>query len=164
MFFKLGAHMKQYLSSAMGMVRRAAPKLLAHFAGPLLAIIILIPSLQIGPVGDDYRVIETAQPLSVYSIIRDLYRGTLAGNLYRPLEPIALRIDYFVWKGSPWGFHFTNILLHATSAWLVSRIALLLSGSWMVATIAGVLFALHPIAAAVAGHISARNAGLVCLF
>ncbi len=148
----------------MGMVRRAAPKLLAHFAGPLLAIIILIPSLQIAPVGDDYRVIETAQPLSFHAIVRDLHRGTRGGDLYRPLEAISLRIDYFIWKGSPWGFHFTNIMLHASSAWLTSRIALLLSGSWQIAAVAGVLFALHPITGAIAGQISARNAGLVCLF
>ena len=156
--------MEQYFRQATQMIRRAVPKLLEHFAGPVLAIIVLIPSLQIGLVGDDYRVIDTAHPLSVISILKDLHLGTRGGNLYRPLEPISLRIDYFLWQGSPWGFHFTNILLHASSAWLVSRIALLLSGSWHLAAVAGVLFSLHPTTGAVAGHISARNAGLVCLF
>jgi hypothetical protein len=163
-FSKIARQMNPYLGRTTQMARRAAPRLFAHFAGPLLAIVMLIPSLQIGPVGDDYRVIETAQPLSFHAIVRDLHRGTRAGDLYRPLEPISLRIDNVIWKGSPWGFHFTNIVLHATSAWLVSRIALLLSGSWQIAVVAGVLFALHPITAATAGQISARNAGLVCLF
>jgi hypothetical protein len=155
---------KQYLSHATQMVRRAAPKLLAQFAGPLLAIIILIPSLQIGPVGDDYRVIETAQPLSPTAIIRDLHVGSRGGPHYRPLEPISLRIDHLIWNESPWGYHLTNILLHASSAWLTSRLAFVVFGSSLVAGTAGALFALHPIAASAVGQISARNSALVCLF
>jgi hypothetical protein len=158
---KLGAHMKQYF--ATGVVRRAAPKLLAQLAGPILAIIILIPSLQIGPVGDDYRVIETAQPLSFRSLIGDLHFGSQGGPHYRPLEPISLRIDHRIWGESPWGYHVTNILLHASSSWLTSQVAFAVSGSWLVAGTAGALFALHPIAASTMGQISARNSALVCL-
>jgi hypothetical protein len=155
---------KQYLSHARQMVRRATPKLLEHFAGPLLAIIILIPSLQIAPVGDDYRVIETAQPLSVSAIVRDLHLGSRGGPHYRPLEPIFLRFEYFLWKESSFGYHVTNALLHASCAWLTSRIAFTLSGSWLTAMIAGILVAVHPLAAPAVGHIAARNSLLACFF
>src|SRR6266705_5426533 len=74
-FLKLEAHVKQHLRHATQMLRRAAPKLLEHFAGPILALIILMPSLQIGPVGDDYRVIDTAHSLSVSNIVKDLHFG-----------------------------------------------------------------------------------------
>ena len=146
------------------MVRQAAPKLFAHLAGPMLAVIILIPSLQIGPVGDDYRVIDTAQPLAFHSLLSDLHLGSQGGPHYRPLEPISLRIDHRIWGDSPWGYHLTDILLHASSSWLTSQLAFAVSGSCLIAGTAGALFALHPIAASTIGQISARNSALVCVF
>ncbi|MCI0565060.1 MAG: glycosyltransferase family 39 protein, partial [Nitrososphaera sp.] len=172
---------------------------LEHFSGPLLAVWILIPSLQAGLVADDYRVIsaagglkphttigdlshdsssephsQPAQPLSdrvehflrkvVNSITYDLRHGAHSGPHYRPVEPLSFRVESFIWKGSLWGYHLTNILAHALSAWLVSRIAFSLFGSWQVAAIAGSLFALHPIAASAIAVITGRNAGFVCLF
>jgi hypothetical protein len=54
--------------------------------------------------------------------------------------------------------------MHASSTWLTSRIAFALSGSWAVGAIAGILFAVNPLTAPVAGQVSARNTGLLCLF
>jgi hypothetical protein len=146
------------------MLRPAAPKLVGHLAGPLLAIVILIPSLRIAPVGDDYRVIETAQPLSLSAIVRDLHLGSRGGPHYRPMEPIVLRFEHFLWKESPFGYHVTNVLLHALCAVLTSRIAFSITGSTVTAMIAGILFAVHPLAAPSVGHIAARNSLLVCFF
>src|SRR5215475_12724733 len=124
----------------MRMISGVIPKLLGNVVGPVAAILILLPSLNIGPIGDDYRLIDTAQPFSFHSIIRDLHLGSRGGPHYRPLEPISLRLDHLIWGESPWGYHLTNILLHASSSWLTSQVAFAVSGSWLVAGTAGALF------------------------
>ena len=62
---------------------------------------------------------------------------------YHPLVDTAFWIGHKLWGESMWGYHFLNILLHATSALLLWNILLRLQipGGWLAAAI----FALHPV-------------------
>src|SRR5204863_7758078 len=38
---------------------------------------------------------------------------------YRPVQNISYIVDYFFWNNDTWGFHLTNVLLHAVSGVLL---------------------------------------------
>ena len=145
-------------------------KISSNVFAPILAVIVLLPSLQIGAITDDYRNTETAQVLSLKSIYGDLRTGSSSGPHYRPMEPLSFRIENAInypWEKNVkvfWGYHLTNIIAHALCAWLVFQIALSIFGSRKTAVVAGILFAIHPAAAMASAWISGRTTGFVCLF
>ena len=78
-------------------------------------------------------------------------------GLYMPLTWMTLGLDYLLWGMNPFGYHLTNLLLHATNAVVFYFVALwiltlalpspserghALAGS---ASFAALLFALHPL-------------------
>ncbi|MGI9050979.1 MAG: glycosyltransferase family 39 protein [Rubrobacteraceae bacterium] len=65
-------------------------------------------------------------------------------GFYRPLFSLSFALDYAIWETNPLGYTLTNVLLHATSAVLVTLIALKLGGRWMAGLLAGLLFAVYP--------------------
>jgi protein O-mannosyl-transferase len=77
---------------------------------------------------------------------------------YQPLSWVTLGIDYLIWGMNPFGYHLTNLILHAANAvffYYVSR--RLLSIAWSIsdeagqsqlglsAAFAALLFAIHPL-------------------
>lgn len=76
---------------------------------------------------------------------------------YVPLSRLSLMLDYAMWGNNPFGFHLTNLVLHAWNAALVFAIARWLmkeaAGSDLpvkksldlAAVIAALLYALHPL-------------------
>jgi hypothetical protein len=73
-------------------------------------------------------------------------------------------IDYALWKLNPAGYHFTNILFHAFNAALVYIFILLLARSNLLALLASLIFAVHPINTEVVNSISAREDLFVTFF
>ena len=60
----------------------------------------------------------------------DLFPKVMPSHYYRPLQGLSNLIDYHLWGLTPFGFHLTNVLIHATAALLLYRlIAVLLDGS-----------------------------------
>jgi tetratricopeptide (TPR) repeat protein len=79
---------------------------------------------------------------------RVLARDVLDFN--RPVHLASLMLDAAVWGREPFGFHLTSILLHALNVvllWGVIRGLLAASGDGrdLVATLAALLFAVHPL-------------------
>ncbi len=83
-----------------------------------------------------------------------MFTSYCVGN-YTPLERLSCAVDWRVWGMNPWGFHFTNILLHSLNAVLVYFLALRIflrafeipsstSIRWAAAC-AALAFALHPL-------------------
>jgi tetratricopeptide (TPR) repeat protein len=70
---------------------------------------------------------------------------TIQSTNWNPLVWLSLEVDYAIYGLSAWGFHFTNVVLHAANALLVFLVLRRMTGavwrSWLVAA----FFALHPL-------------------
>lgn len=83
---------------------------------------------------------------------------------YRPLLYTSFSLDYLFWKENPFGYHLTNILLHAAVSLLVYLLTRRIAKSRVAAFAAGLLFAVHPVHAEAVTWISARCDLLAALF
>lgn len=83
---------------------------------------------------------------------------------YRPFFLLSLFMDYKLWGLNPFGFHLTNILIHALITMLLYFIALNFFQDRFVAFSSSLIFALHPIHTEAVTFISARTHLLAALF
>ena len=110
----------------------------------------------------------------VYVIAREnpaIGKGLLAGlpdllspfkspqfmNAWLPLSYWSLGLDHAIGGGAPWVFHLHSVLLHAVGAAMVALIARRLGASAFVAGLAGVIFAVHPIATESVAWVASRK-------
>jgi tetratricopeptide (TPR) repeat protein len=98
---------------------------------------------------------------------------TFHSSLYHPLTWLSLSVDYVLWGGEPWGYHLTNILLHALNAGLTFLLTRRLIATALgdngratssAAAFAALLFALHPMRAEPVAWVTARRDLLAAFF
>lgn len=135
----------------------------------LITFIAFLPSLGNGFNFDDDQNLERnpayrgLRPSNLQWMFTTFHMGH-----YQPLSWVTLGLDYVVWGMNPRGYHLTNMLLHAANAVLVFWLALrLLAPAWpggagatpqarsqrvvpgtallASATLAALLFAIHPL-------------------
>src|SRR5262249_33777424 len=109
-----------------------------------------------------------------------LFLDSLSAH-YRPVQNISYILDYFFWNTDEFGFHLTNVLLHASSAILLFFLLLQLFASFfgknfsetgarsvnwisIAAFLAALLWAVHPVHSAAVDYISGRADSLAFLF
>lgn len=85
------------------------------------------------------------------------------GDYYRPVFEVSLTIDNIIFNKNPFGYHFTNIVLHLFNTALIFFI-LIRSFSKEKAFFISLIWAIHPIGVFVVSHISARSDLLYALF
>jgi tetratricopeptide (TPR) repeat protein len=117
-----------------------------ELAAALAAVALYLPALAFGFVFDDRALIGPEGP-------RWLGNGLLP---YRPLRFASYWLDHAVGGGAP-VYHATNLVLHAAAAVLVVRLARRLGGTGMLAALAGLLFAVHPLAVEAVAYVSGRR-------
>jgi protein O-mannosyl-transferase len=83
---------------------------------------------------------------------------------YRPLRDISFMFDFAVWGEKPFGFHLTNILIHAANAILVFVIVRRLTGVVETAAIAALIFVAHPLQPDAVTYVSGRRDVLFSFF
>jgi len=83
---------------------------------------------------------------------------------YRPLRDVSLMFDFAIWGEGPFGFHLTNILIHAANATLVFVLVRRLTGAVVTATIAALIFVAHPLQPDAVTYISGRRDVLFSFF
>lgn len=83
---------------------------------------------------------------------------------YRPIRSASYALDFAISGLDPWGYHLTNITLHALSAVCVYLIAGTLFASPLPALFAALLFAVHPIQTESVTYLSGRRDVLSGLF
>jgi hypothetical protein len=86
------------------------------------------------------------------------------GTYYRPVAMLTFAADRLLWGTDPAGFHFTNILCHGLTCWLLLGFCRNLGMSWGIAMAASVLFAAHPLQSEAVAYISGRTDVLCAVF
>lgn len=100
--------------------------------------------------------------LSPANLLWALSHG-LASN-WHPLTLWSLMLDHRVWGVNPWGFHLTNVLLHALNSVLVFLVLRRLTGACWRSLLVAAFFGLHPLRVESVAWISERKDVLCVLF
>jgi protein O-mannosyl-transferase len=90
------------------------------------------------------------------------FSHSLASN-WHPLTLWSLMLDHQLWKFNPWGYHLTNLLLHAANSVLVFLLLRRWTGAAWRSLLVAALFGLHPLRAESVGWISERK-DVLCVF
>ena len=165
---------------------RLAQALHTHWWRALLLLVISLavraPSLSGEFIWDDAFLARDSpfikSPLLALEVFRHhLFPDSFSGH-YRPVQNLSYIVDYFFWDTNTFGFHLTNLLLHAGSAvalyfllqrllrsalkpeWLAQKSGFL-SGT---AFFCALLWAVHPVHSAAVDYISGRADSLAFLF
>jgi hypothetical protein len=129
----------------------------------LLAVVAFSPVLAFGFVYDDaWTIVDNTwleRPLgelfgllsSGDALLRKVPDAT------RPAMVLSLWLDRRLFGLSPVGHHFTSLLLYGLTTFVVTRLALRLSGRVVVATAAGAFFALAPLHAEAVAAVNYRE-------
>lgn len=83
---------------------------------------------------------------------------------WAPLTILSYQLDASLFGTGPWGFHFTNIVLHAIAAALLDLALVRLTGAAGRSAAAALLFALHPLRVESVAWIAERKDVLSVMF
>lgn len=83
---------------------------------------------------------------------------------YRPFVVLTYALTLWYSSGTPLVFHLTNFLIHGINAALLAALLWRVSGSWLAALLAGLMFAVHPITHENVVWISGRTYPLAVMF
>lgn len=128
----------------------------------LVSLFVYLNALYNGFVADDSFLILNNDWIRDIKYIPDILFGTHKEfpNYYRPVTHLVFMAGYHVFGLKPWGFHFTNIIIHGGVSVLLFLVTDILfererktgsistenlSSPIAVAFIAGLLFATHPV-------------------
>lgn len=105
----------------------------------------------------------------IISIFYDDFWGTPlthsgSHKSFRPLCVLTFRFNYAIHALEPFGYHLVNVLCHALVTALYITVTYRVTGRVRVATLAGILFACHPIHTEAVAGIVGRADVLACLF
>lgn len=133
-----------------------------------IAFLVYANSLGNGFVGDDHSIIIhnpvlRDTPLSLFSRIDTTNENQLL-PYYRPLTYLTYHLEWRLHNFNPLLVRLVNILLHSANAFLVYRLVRTFITSRFSAFLAGILFAIHPLATEAVDYNSARNTLLSCFF
>lgn len=118
---------------------------------------------------DDHTLVHGNFFLQWKNLIRLLTSDIAAGtgghyDYYRPLQMITYLLDRSLWGENTFGYHLSNVLLHAGAAWVCYSLALLLLRDRAGAFIAALLFLVHPVHTEAVSYISGRADSLAAIF
>ncbi len=91
------------------------------------------------------------------------FSTTRAGN-WHPLTWLSLMLDGQLYGRQPWGYHLTNLLLHAATAILLFLVLRRMTGDLWPAALAAAVFAIHPLRAESVAWVAERKDVLSGLF
>jgi hypothetical protein len=120
----------------------------------VVAVAVYLGALSTGFTGDDYFILARlkhlgglADPLAYFAF------GFF--DYYRPIAFLSHAMDWQIWGAHAFGFHLTNVLLHAANSILVFVLGKRLTDR-AGAEVAALLFALHPASHEVVYWMAAR--------
>ncbi len=118
---------------------------------------------------DDTRIIGDNLRIRSLGNIPELFRSSYWGiagaqSLYRPLVVASYALNYAVHGLSTYGFTAVNVAIHAAVSVLLFALVRTLRGSRIVAGMAGIAFAVHPVHTEAVTGIAGRAELLAALF
>ncbi|MEN6449842.1 MAG: tetratricopeptide repeat protein [Thermoguttaceae bacterium] len=78
-----------------------------------------------------------------------------------PLTWLSYQVDSELFGARPWGYHLTNVALHAATTLILFLVLWRMTGDLWPSALAGLLFAIHPLRVEAVAWISERK-GLLC--
>ena len=113
----------------------------------VIAVAAIVPYLNALPADftfDDVGVISENVAVQIHPAADLLTYVYYPGGLYRPLTMLTYAANASI-DARPWGYHLVNVVLHALVSIAVFFLARRLLDSAVAATVAALLFAVHPI-------------------
>ena len=127
-------------------VMPAVPSRRAALVLALLALLSYANALSAGFTLDDQpQIRDNPAVTGGVDVVQTLATPLFPGDLYRPLTILSFAINEALSPGAAAPFHAVNLFVHAGTTLLVFFLALRLFDDVVVATLAGALFAAHPI-------------------
>jgi tetratricopeptide (TPR) repeat protein len=83
---------------------------------------------------------------------------------YRPLRDVSYAIDFAIWGEKPFGFHLTSLLVHLGNTVLVFFLMRRILDQILPASLAALIFAIHPVQVDSVSYISGRRDILFTVF
>jgi len=135
-------------------------------AAALLLVVMTVmayqPATQCGYVWDDDVWLTKNPLLTAPDGLWRIWFSTNSPSQYFPMVYTTFRFEYALWGFEPFGYHLTNIALHAINVlllwWLLSQLGI--PGAWLAAAI----FALHPVHVESVAWITERKNVLMTFF
>src|SRR5258706_791519 len=155
---------------------RRAPGWLGACIVGWVAFAIYLPTLRAGFVWDDHFIVTANREIRSLTDLPALlgshaFSGADAAlgservvEYYRPVWTASLAVDHALWGLRPFGYHLTNLLLHAAASIAVFLLVSALLGGFLAPFVAGLLFALHPAHVEAVAWVSSRNELVAGLF
>jgi len=109
----------------------------------LATFLVYFPALQAGFLWDDRMWILENKTFGSWSGLREIWLNPLGFTAYYPFTATSFWLEHFVWQFEPFGYHLTNVLLHALNSILIG--ILLTRFKVRAAWFAAAIFALHPV-------------------
>ncbi|MBU4376952.1 MAG: tetratricopeptide repeat protein [Candidatus Omnitrophica bacterium] len=133
----------------------------------LLSIAVYANSAFNGFVWDDEFLITKNPSIMSWNyawihFVLDLYHSF--SNYYRPVQMITYMVDFSFWRLDPFGYHLTNILLHAILSVLFFLFLFLISKDKRIALVGAALYAVHPAHTGAVAYIAGRADILAAIF
>ena len=128
---------------------------MTHRTKTLLVALILVstlvavysPALHYNFIGlDDDELVVRNQDIKVFNLDRiwHLVKRHYI-TLYMPLTMLSYAVDYQIWRLTPFGFRFTNLVLHFLNTFLVFYLLQLIQKNFLIALGVALIFAIHPV-------------------
>ncbi|MEP9412262.1 MAG: tetratricopeptide repeat protein [Candidatus Brocadia sp.] len=134
----------------------------------LVSVCVFLNSFRSGFVYDDISVIEDNYFIRSFRNLPGIFSGDyfhLSSELsYRPVVTLSYFLDYAVWRLNPFGYHLTNVILHAINSVLLYSLLAWLTRMRSVALLSAVIFSIHPCVTEAVNAISYREDIFVSLF
>ncbi len=110
---------------------------------------------------DEYLILTNPALRSLASIpsvfLHNLgYASSHRGLYYRPIQELSYFFDYQLWHLNPFGYHLTNIVLHASNACLVFLIGQAILRHKLASFLSAILFLSQPMHLQAVTYISGR--------
>lgn len=121
---------------------------------------------------DTLTLIDTSRVRTIQDALDVLMKPLMAGSnfvesglFYRPVSSYSYALDFIVWKLNPFGYHLTDLVLHAVASVLVFLTTLVVTRGRRVASwIGALLFTLHPIVVETVPAIARRQDVIAAVF